>query len=207
MSGASGRSADLQRCLDRLRAGDASARRELLDRACGRLDRLARTMLRADPRVRRWEDTDDVRQNAMVRLYRALAAGRPGTVRDFFRLAAVHIRRELIDLARHHYGPEGAGRHHATDKPPGGDTDPPAGREPADTTHEPARLAAWTELHERVARLDAAEREVFDLLWYHELPQAAAAARLNVSARTLQRRWRAARLKLHDLLRGEPPDT
>jgi RNA polymerase sigma-70 factor (ECF subfamily) len=206
MSGASDQSADLQRCLDQLRAGDELARRELLDRACGRLDRLVRKMLRADPRVRRWEDTDDVRQNALVRLYRALEASRPGTVRDFFRLAAVQIRRELIDLARHYYGPEGAGRHHATDKPPGGDAAPPAAREPADITHEPARLAAWTELQERVARLDAAEREVFDLLWYHGLPQAEAAALLNVSERTLQRRWRAVRLKLHELLLGEPPD-
>jgi RNA polymerase sigma factor (sigma-70 family) len=207
MSGASDQSADLQRCLDRLRAGDGSARRGLLDRACGRLDRLARKMLGADPRVRRWEDTDDVSQNASVRLYRALEAGRPETVRDFFRLATVQIRRELIDLARHFFGPQGADPHHATDKPPDGDADHPAIREPADTTHEPRRLAAWTELHERVARLDAGEREVFDLLWYHGLPQAEAAARLTVPERTLPRRWRAARLKLHDLLPGERPAT
>jgi RNA polymerase sigma-70 factor (ECF subfamily) len=63
--------------------------------------------------LKRWEQTDDVLQNATPRLCRALRETTPPTVRDFFRLAALHVRRELIDLARHHYGPQGpAARHH-----------------------------------------------------------------------------------------------
>ena len=45
--------AELQGCLDRLRAGDSSARDELLRRAGGRLERLTRKMLRGFPGVRR----------------------------------------------------------------------------------------------------------------------------------------------------------
>jgi RNA polymerase sigma factor (sigma-70 family) len=191
----------LQHCLDRLRAGDEAARAELLAFACDRLGRLARKMLRAEPRLRRWEQTDDLRQNAMLRLFRALEGVRPATVRDFFRLAAVQVRRELIDLARHHFGPHGGARH-AADAPPG--DDPPAA---LDTTHEPRRLADWTELHEQIAKLPDEEREVFDLLWYHELPQAEAAALLGVNPRTLQRRWRAARRRLSRALHGESPDS
>ncbi len=41
--------------------------------ACERLTRLARKMLKDFGRVRRWEETDDVVQNALLRLYRTLA--------------------------------------------------------------------------------------------------------------------------------------
>jgi RNA polymerase sigma-70 factor (ECF subfamily) len=207
MADDSGHTTRLQRCLDRLRSGDDSARGELLAHAGERLGRLTRKLLRANPRVRRWEETDDVRQNALLRLYRALEQVRPATVRDFFRLAALHIRRELIDLARHYYGPEGMGRHQVTDRPSDSGTDhPPSAHERADTTHEPNRLAAWTEMHEHIEKLEDEEREVFDLLWYHALPQAEAAAVLKVSERTLQRRWRTARRRLHQAMEGEPPD-
>lgn len=111
----------VQRCLDRLNAGDEAARGELINTACGRLTRLARKMLHADGRVRRWEQTDDVFQSAMVRLCRALQQTTPQTARQFFRLAALQIRRELIDLARHYYGRHGSGPKHpsrGSDKPP-----------------------------------------------------------------------------------------
>ena len=63
----------VQRCLDRLQAGDEVARKDLLNAACERLLRLTRKMLRADGRLKRWEQTDDVFQNAMLRLHRSLA--------------------------------------------------------------------------------------------------------------------------------------
>ncbi len=103
------RTAQIRGCLDRLRTGDDSARRDLLEHVSQRLGHLARKMLRGDRRVRRWEETDDIRQDAMLRLYRALERARPESERDFFRLAALQIRRTLIDLARRHYGPEGDG--------------------------------------------------------------------------------------------------
>src|SRR5262245_64782591 len=96
----------LQGWLDRLRAGDDRAREQLLESSNERLARLARKLLRDSPGVRRWEQTDDVLQNALLRLDRALKAVVPPTSRDYFRLAAAMIRRELIDLARHHFGPE-----------------------------------------------------------------------------------------------------
>ena len=74
--------------LDRLRAGDEAARDEVLAIACGRLTRLARRMLRSYPRVQRWEQTDDVLQNAAVRLCRALKDVKPASVRSFIKLAA-----------------------------------------------------------------------------------------------------------------------
>jgi DNA-directed RNA polymerase specialized sigma24 family protein len=71
-------STQIQRCIDCLRAGDASARDELLAQASERLIRLTRKMLRDFPGVHRWEETDDVLQNAVVRLCRALGGRLPG---------------------------------------------------------------------------------------------------------------------------------
>jgi RNA polymerase sigma-70 factor (ECF subfamily) len=198
--------AQLQRCLDRLRDGDEAARKELLNGACERLTQLTRTMLRDYRRLRRWEQTEDVLQNALVRLYRALHAVTPPTLRDFYRLATAQIRRELIDLARHYYGPEGPGRKHAT-QAGAGESEPertPA-YEQADSAEEPNRLAAWGEFHEQVQALAEEEREVFDLVWYQGLTHTAAAALLDVSARTVKRRWQSACLKLHEALQGELP--
>jgi RNA polymerase sigma-70 factor (ECF subfamily) len=80
---------EIQLRLDRLRAGDESARDELLDIAGVRLGRVARKMLRGYPGVRRWEQTDDIVQNAALRLCRALKDIRPESVRSFLSLAAV----------------------------------------------------------------------------------------------------------------------
>lgn len=197
---------ELQGCLDRLRRGDPAARGELIAAACGRLGQLTRVMLRDYRRLRRWEQTDDVLQNALIRLDRALREVTPDSPLDFYRLATMQIRRELIDLARHHFGPEGPGALHATDA--GGTTDPGAvhrAYEPAESTHEPGRLASWTEFHRRVEGLPDEEREVFDLVWYQGLTHAEAAVLLGVSTKTVQRRWHSACLRLHHDLGGVLP--
>ena len=109
-----GDTTQFQRLLDGWAAGDDAARTELLERAAQRLLELTRRMFRNYPQLRRWEETDDVFQNAILRLYRSLGDVRPDSVRGFFALAATQIRRTLIDLARHHFGPEGsAARHHS----------------------------------------------------------------------------------------------
>jgi len=72
MADASSQTAHIQACLDRLSGGDEAARAELLGCACERLRNLARKMLRGFPKVHRWEQTDDVLQNAALRLHRTL---------------------------------------------------------------------------------------------------------------------------------------
>ncbi len=199
---ADARSTYLQQCLDRLRAGDESARQELLAGACARLSELTRTMLNDYGRLRRWEQTDDVLQSALVRLHRSLQDVTPRSPRDFYRLAALQVRRELIDLARHYFGPEGRGRRHQTNA--AADDSRPAYERPA-AAEEPAALAAWAEFHRQADALPEDEKEVFDLVWYQGLRHTEAAALLGVSARTVTRRWQAACLRLHEALGGELP--
>jgi RNA polymerase sigma-70 factor (ECF subfamily) len=194
--------AQIQGWVTRLRGGDPAARDALLACAAERLRRLAHNMLRTFPRVGRWEQTDDVLQNALLRLCRTLSEVPPPTAVDFLRQAALNIRRELLDLAPHYYGPQGQGAHHASVNPRerGGAAPPEAA---AGSSWEPGRLAAWTELHRRVEGLPDEEREVFDLLWYQGLSQAQAAELLEVSERTVKRRWQSARVRLFEALGGE----
>lgn len=198
----SSNSAEIYRCLDRLRAGDGNARQELIRAAQNRLVRLARKMLSDFPNVRRWEDTDDVYQDAMVRLCRTLERVVPDSVAAFMHLAARDMRCALIDLARHYYGPHGHGTHHHSELPSGSSL---RVREVTDDTHEPTRVAYWSDFHRCVQKLPEELRDVMDIIWYQGLSQLEAAAILNVSERTLQRRWRQACLELHDALNGLPP--
>jgi len=197
------RTSVIQGWLDRLKAGDDSAREGLFATASQRLTRLTRRMLKKYPGVHRWEETDDVLQNALIRLDRSLRSITPPTAKDFFRLAAAQIRRELIDLARHYFGPAGPG----TNEEARGEGEGELQREPAaGSTYDPDRLATWTEFHGRIEELPDEDRQLFDLLWYQGLTQAEAAAVLSVSERTVNTRWVKARLKLHQALGGELPE-
>jgi RNA polymerase sigma-70 factor (ECF subfamily) len=163
-------------------------------------------MLHSYRRLKRFEDTDDVLQGALYRLWTALGEAAVPSRRDLCRLAAWHIRRHLVDLARHYFGPEGPGVHEVA----AAANQDSARRAPpesalADSTYDPAQLAFWTEFHEQVDALPDEEREVFDLIWYQSLSPAEAAALVGVSVPTIKRRWVAARLRLRQALKGETP--
>jgi RNA polymerase sigma factor (sigma-70 family) len=193
-----GQSTELDHCLELIRRGDPNARTEVITIACERLRRLTRRMLRGFPGVQRWSQTDDVLQGAMMRLHRSLAEIRPESVRRFFGLAATQIRRELIDLARHHYGSMGAGAQHHSDAGEAAAASP-------DQHYEPTTMEDWTAFHEQIDRLPSDQREVFDLIWYKGLTQPVAAEILGISLATLKRRWQSARILLHDSLKDGVP--
>ena len=152
----------LQRDIDQALAGDGSAHAALIDHACDRLVKLTRKLFHRHPDLRRWEQTDDVFQHAMLRLHRALAEVKPESVRHFFNLSAVMIRRTLLDLAKHHLGPHGHGANHHTDGLP---PDEPGGavHRATDPACEPTDLEGWTTFHAQVGKLAEEEQEVVNL--------------------------------------------
>ena len=176
--------------VSRHQAGDRAALDRLVRRTVGRLERLARKMLRGFPAVRAREQTGDILQSALLRLTRALRRVTPRSVRDYYRLAAEQIRRELYDLARR-YSRRPAGEL--------GDIDP---AEPASDSADD--LSRWAALQEAVERLPTDEREVFGLTFYHGWTQPRIAALLQISDRQVRRLWTAACLRLNEAVGGLP---
>ncbi|HXY36112.1 MAG TPA: sigma-70 family RNA polymerase sigma factor [Planctomycetaceae bacterium] len=197
----SGQTTEMQQQLDAWAAGDVAARDRLLERAGQRLLALTRRMLRGYPHLRRWEQTDDVFQNAVLRLYRSLGDVRPESVARFFGLATTQIRRTLIDLARHHFGPEGAAARHHSDVA-GNRSDQRHDFPLVQADEPPETVDAWARFHEAVEALPHDEQEVFSLIWYGEATQKEAAELLGVTERTILRRLVRARLLLHESLKN-----
>jgi RNA polymerase sigma factor (sigma-70 family) len=196
----------LTTCLERLAAGDLTARDEIIEVCGDRLRVLAHRMLARFPKVRRWDDTDDVFQNAAMRLHRALGEVPIDSPRSVMALAATQIHRELIDLARRYAGPSSFAAHHATNAGPPG---PLSGSAPPGSAEalEPADpLDRWTQFHAAIAALPAELREVFHLVWYLDTDQKTIAALLGCSERTVKTRWREAREAVRAALGGQPPE-
>src|SRR5262245_46992522 len=93
----------MRHLIERVRAEDAGARRALLERACGRLRRLAAHILSgsfADLAGR--HELDSVVHETWLRLAQALETTEPVSVEHFFRLAAQKVRHVLLDMVERH---------------------------------------------------------------------------------------------------------
>jgi RNA polymerase sigma-70 factor (ECF subfamily) len=174
-------SAAVQRYLDELREGTPAEPvvRALLDRAVRRLHLLCATLLyRGYPRLANPPlnlQADELLGAVVERLLKALREARPPTVRQFFGLANQHIRWELNDLARR------------LDEQP-----PPAplaeDRIPSPTSSGSGLSANARRMLEAIEALPEDEREVFGLVRIQGMTQPEAAALLDVSVKTVQRR-------------------
>ena len=197
----------LQAVIDLAGRGNQDAWKQLINQASQRLFRLTRKMLNSYPHLRRWEESDDVFQTVAIRLQRSLNNLQPTSVREFFGLATVEIRRSLIVLIRHHFGPEGRAAHHHSDFPDqeGSADDQTAAQTQAADHVRPDAISVWERFHQSVANLPEEPREVFQLVWYTGLSQQDVGDLLGVSIPTVKRRMRAARLWLYDAMDGESP--
>jgi len=197
----------IRRTLARLSAGDAAAREDLIAWASERMREIAHRMLRTFPSVRRWEETDDVVQNAALRLDRALRETIPSEPRGLVGLAATQVRRELLDLAKKHRGPESYGANHETNYQRKDGELRAKVEDAADLGEPEEQLERWTRLHASADRLPEDEREVFQMCWYLGLKQEEIAGLLGCSIRTVKRRWEAAKTMLKSEMPGVRPDT
>jgi RNA polymerase sigma factor (sigma-70 family) len=188
----------LQTLLDRLGQGDKHARREFLEQVCGRLRRLAAKILFGSfPNLQTRHDVDSVVHETWLRLMQAIDKADPPTVTDFFRLAAHKIRQVLLDMAERQRRID---RRETSLSP--GDGPFRGTSDPGNQTYDGARLALWTEFHNKVGRLDEMERTVFEMHYYLGLPQAEIARALELHPRKVSYLWIAATEKLADELAG-----
>jgi RNA polymerase sigma-70 factor (ECF subfamily) len=192
----------MHRCVERWRAGDRAGADELLRALGARLEGLARKMLRGFPSVRGWAETADVLQRSVLNLLNTLQTHCPESTCHFFNLAAVHVRRELLDLARHFAG---------KDWKPLSDVEEIAedrrdGRFPtADRDGSAEDLELWCRFHQAVEELPAEEREVVSLTFYHGWTHGQIAELARVDERTVRRRWRSACVRLSRAVGGRLP--
>jgi len=194
--------AALQGYLHRWRAGDVSALNALLQKVFHRLRHLAVRMLRGFPNIQPLIDSDDLLQNSILRFIRTLQSIQPATTRDFFNLAAVHMRRELIDLSRR------ASRRIATSSLNTWNNfvRDDHGRDESDIPQPEEGMkdfTLWVRFHELVDNLPVEEREVVGLIFYHGWTQQQVAELFQVSVRTIRRRWISACQRLRLRLRWE----
>jgi RNA polymerase sigma factor (sigma-70 family) len=186
---------ELVECLSRLAAGDQCARDRILEVCNDRLRELSSRLLGKFAKVRRWDSTDDVAQNAALRLYRALGDTVPDSPRGLMGLMATQIQRELIDLARKHSGPMSYAQNHDTNFARDGSNggvflvDEAAGQSESE---EEIPMARWEAFHVAIESLPDEHRQVFKLAWYLGLDQNAVAKTLGLSRRTVQRKWQEA---------------
>jgi RNA polymerase sigma factor (sigma-70 family) len=192
-------SMDTGRLIHRANAGDFAAFDELIFHVSSRLCAIVHRMFANYPHVRRWEETDDVLQEVLVRLQRALKQVKPDSVGHFFGLAATIVRRTLIDLARHYYGVYGMGTKHKSAELVEGRADAvvPEDLRFAESSMD---LEDWTAFHEAIERLPHVEKETFSLQWYAGLTQRQIGDLLGISERTVIRRMNRARILLSDQL-------
>jgi RNA polymerase sigma-70 factor (ECF subfamily) len=179
----------LQQLLDEAAFQNGSIYDKLLEHASERLRALSRKSLRSFPRLTSLVQTDDVLQDALLRLHTSLNKVRPSSLRGFFGLAAIQIRRNLIDLTRHLLGPEGYGTHVRTG--------------PISPENEPVVSEAvdrWICFNDLIDTLPAEEREIVDLQFVHSMTQEEVSDLLGISLSTVKRRWISARLKLGTLI-------
>jgi RNA polymerase sigma factor (sigma-70 family) len=192
---------DLAHLLDRLRHGDDTARRVILERAYHRLLRIAASIFHQDFRgLHGRHDLESVVSELWVRLARALEQTHPQTVEGFFGLVFVNVRHILLDLARRQRRDDGR----RTGPLGPDDLEVLAPIDRADTTHDPVRLAQLTEFHHQVERLPGDERTVFELRYYGGYSQAEIAQILGLHPRKVSRIWFQATARLARWLGGAP---
>ena len=182
---------DLVFWVTELRAGRPNAAEPTFRKIVAKVEAFARSSFAKFPRVGRFVELDDVIQGSLVRLVAAFREVRPTSRRHFYALANELIRRELLDLAKHFYGPRGEGTNLAgVGVGEGeGEVSPAA----ADPGAELDRLAAF---HQAVEGLPVEEREAVGLTYYHGWTQIQVADLFGVSVRTVQRWLETATEKL-----------
>lgn len=196
----------IESLLKKLNAGDVEARTALISLAQDRLLLLTSRMLTGYPRGREHDDTTGIFNESYLRLHQALEEVKPTNVRQFLGLAALEIRRTLLDIIRKltGRGKEKRKRNVSIDAQI-------SEGEPAIEIGLPDQTAKQFELMQdlfvAVDQLPEKYREVVMLHHFQGLTQAEVGAILGVHEDTVKSWWAVAQVKLAKLLTAYDPNS
>lgn len=188
-----------------LQRGEQEALNQVIAACQFQIEKLARRQLEYHPEFRREaKDTGDIVQEASYSLSEALKTVQPESEQHLLRLAAMHVRRRMIDLARKFRGPQSPVALRATNVIRHAEGDIVR----SDQAVTPATTPDWQEYLERFHQIvdDLPEhlRVTFEGRYYLEVDQKTIAETLDCDVRTVRRYWKAAVEHINQQL-GRPP--
>lgn len=195
----------IQDLLNSLQSGvDAeSIKDQLISRAYLRLQELAHRILYSYDREKLDEETDGLVAEAYLRLNRSLDDLKPETVRQFFGLAALQMRRHLLDKLRAIHGrgeQKRPGLISLTPDSHAGTAMPP---EVSATGHSFDGMTV--DVLESLDKLEERQRECLILQHWYGFTHQEIASLMGVSTKTVQRMTNMAFIQLNELLKSYKP--
>ena len=155
-----------------------------------------------------WEQTDDVLQQSLVTLHRTLANIQPPTVRDFLRSGGTTHSPHARTSSDITFGHTDMAQIISATTPPIPSTSAAlletlcAQGTPHELLEEAER---WERLHAEIERLNDEEREIIELLWFHELTKPKRLKLPGFPSERCNVAWVQARLRLHAAMAKEMP--
>ena len=194
----------LQDLLSQLQSGEnvETIKKQLVARAYSRLRILAHKMLNSYNRHAIDEETEGLVAEAYLRLDRSLDDLQPETVRQFFGLAALQMRRHLLDKLRSIHG-RGQEK-----RPKISSLDPKDASTPGLEVALETPLAPWSaiDILEALDELDERERDCLTMQHWYGFTHREIANLLQLSTKTIQRSCNMAIIKLNERLRSYRSD-
>ncbi len=189
----------LHEAVVRFNAGDPAAKEELLGHVRHRLMAITRGRLRGPggfTQVARWNETDDVVQEACLLLAKTLEQVPINSGDHFLRLAALQIKRTLLNMHAHvntqsHYSAK------LEEGPARVDDGGPDGR----LALAPARtdtLFRWDKFLDHFKTLSEEQRQMLDDIFFNGCTRQETADRLKIGITTFKDRWLRLKLQLAD---------
>jgi RNA polymerase sigma factor (sigma-70 family) len=185
-----------------LQHGDRDALNRLIAACQGQIEHLTRRQLRNHPEFRDgFNDTDDIVQEASVSLFKALQHLQPESEQHLFNLAAMQVRRRIIDLARKFRGPQSPVALRATNVVRHADGDIVRSEQAAAAATAPSLLDDWERFHQAVDSLPEKMKTTFSMRFYLAAKPTNIAQTLGCDVRTVRRYWSAAKEEIRRKLK------
>ncbi len=195
----------LQDLLDSLQRGEniQAIKDQLITRAHLRLQQIAHRMLYTYDRQKLDEETNGLVAEAYLRLNRSLEDLKPESVRQFFGLAALQMRRHLLDKLRTIHGRGEMRRPKITSLTPDstGFSGMPLG------VPGTGNGSNWTSIDvlESLDKLEERQRECLVMQHWYGFTHQEIAGLMGVSTKTVQRTTNLAFIQLNELLKSYSP--